>query len=174
MQGATCVFVRLWSDNNVGADVLKELLKPEVIRLNVSARDWEDAVRKSVQLLVDVEAAEPRYVDASVDMVREMGAYMVIAPGLALAHARPESGAIRNALGMITLAAPVEFGHPDNDPVDLVLSLSAIASDEHVQLMAELARFLLEEENLSALHQATEVEEVLALLDETSGSESRA
>ncbi len=153
--------------------MLKELLTPEVIRLNIAAADWEDAVRQSVQLLVDVGAADPRYVDASVDMVREMGPYMVIAPGLALAHARPESGVLRNCLGLITLANPVEFGNPDNDPVDLVFALGAIASDEHVQLMADLARFLMNEDSLPALRKATEVEEVLALVEEVSSASSR-
>jgi PTS system ascorbate-specific IIA component len=152
--------------------VLGKLLTPEVIRLNIAAADWEDAVRQSVQLLVDVGAAEPRYVDASVDLVREMGPYMVIAPGLALAHARPESGVLHNCLGLVTLADPVEFGNPDNDPVDLVFALGAIASDEHVQLMADLAKFLMHERSLPALRKATEVEEVVALIEEVSSSSS--
>lgn len=154
--------------HNTRVNVLREMLTPEVIRLNVQAKDWEDAVRQSVQLLVDVGGVEPRYVDASVELVREIGPYMVIAPGLALAHARPESGVLRNCLGLISLVEPVEFGNPDNDPVDLVFSLAAIASDEHVELMADLARFLLNEHSLPRLREATEISEVLALVEELS------
>ena len=145
--------------------MLAELLTPQVIRLKVAARDWEDAVRRSVQLLVDVGAAEPGYVDASVEMVRELGPYMVITPGLALAHARPESGVNRNCLGLITLAQPVEFGHPDNDPVDVVFALGATGNNEHIRLMADLARFLMDERSLPGLRQAATVEEVTALIE---------
>jgi len=42
--------------------------------------------------LVDTDAVFPSYVDAMVRAVEELGPYMVVAPGIALAHARPEDG----------------------------------------------------------------------------------
>ena len=144
--------------------MIKKLLKPAVIKLNTSVPDWEAAVRQSVELLVNIGAVEPRYVEASVDMVREMGPYMVIAPGLALAHARPESGVIRNCLGLLTLATPVEFGNPDNDPVDIIFSLGAIESDEHIKLMSDLARFLMNKKTLPALRRASSAREVTEII----------
>jgi mannitol/fructose-specific phosphotransferase system IIA component (Ntr-type) len=152
----------------MGADMLRQVLTPDVIRLKARATDWEDAVRQSVGLLQNVGAVEPRYVDASVQMVKDLGAYMVLAPGLALAHARPEAGVRRNCLALLTLETPVAFGHPENDPVYVVFALGAIKSDEHVKLIADLAQFLEREETIAALGRAETAEEVLALLDQGS------
>ena len=110
--------------------------------LDVAAPDWRAAVRGAVGLLVEVEAAAPEYVEACVRTVEDHGPYIVLTPGLALAHARPDSGAIRPGLVAARLAAPVEFGHPSNDPVDLVLAFSATDDGGHVAMLAGLARRL--------------------------------
>ena len=44
-------------------------------------------------------------------MVDEHGPYIVIAPGLALAHARPGPEVLADGLAVVTLAEPVPFGH---------------------------------------------------------------
>ena len=56
-------------------------------------------MRKASQPLVDAEKVTPAYVDDIVAGVRDLGPYIVIAPHVALPHARPESGAIEPAIG---------------------------------------------------------------------------
>lgn len=72
--------------------MLEELLTEKTIKLNVEAKDWEEAVRKGGAILVENDLAEPRYVDAMVKLVKENGPYIVIAPDIAMPHARPEDG----------------------------------------------------------------------------------
>lgn len=45
------------------------------------------------ELLEKSGAIEPRYIDAMINTVKEIGPYIVIAPGIAMPHARPEAGA---------------------------------------------------------------------------------
>jgi ascorbate PTS system EIIA or EIIAB component len=111
------------------------------VRIRVG--DWRAAVRAACQPLVDAGAVEPRYADRCVEMVEEHGPYVVIAPGLALAHARPEDGVSRLSLAVATLAQPVPFGHPDNDPVDLVLAFGSPDDQQHVGMLSALARRLM-------------------------------
>jgi ascorbate PTS system EIIA or EIIAB component len=111
-------------------------------RVAVSAADWQGAVRAACAPLVEAGAFEPRYPDRCIAMVEEHGPYMVLAPGLALAHARPEDGVRRLGVAAVTLATPVNFGHPDNDPVDLVFAFGSPDADQHVGLIATLARHL--------------------------------
>ncbi|WP_165358739.1 PTS sugar transporter subunit IIA [Haloactinopolyspora alba] len=110
--------------------------------VGVEARDWRAAVRAAAGLLVDAGAASAEYPDACVATVEEHGPYIVLTPGLALAHARPEGGAHASGVVAARLAAPVEFGHPDNDPVDLVLAFSATDDGDHVAMLAGLAKRL--------------------------------
>ena len=42
--------------------------------------------------MVDAGFTEPTYTEAMIDVVRDMGPYIVLAPGLAMPHARPEMG----------------------------------------------------------------------------------
>ncbi len=106
---------------------------------------------------------EGRYAERCIAMIDEHGPYVVLAPGIALAHARPEDGVVRLCLAVTTLADPVPFGHPDNDPVDLVFAFGSPDSDQHVGLLAALARALTSglDERLRAAADATEAERLL-------------
>ncbi|MEM4666305.1 MAG: PTS sugar transporter subunit IIA [Thermofilum sp.] len=84
------------------------------------AENWEEAVRLAGKLLAADGIVEERYVEAMVQVTRELGPYAVIAPGVALPHARPEDGAKEVGLSIVTLREGVNFGSP-NDPVYIVI-----------------------------------------------------
>lgn len=142
--------------------MLSEILSPRVIRLQIPVKDWKEAVEAGGALLVEAGMCEPRYVEAMVQAVRDMGAYMVLAPGLSLAHARPEDGALKIGISIITLSTPVDFGSEANDPVQLVISFCGIDHHSHVELLRELAEFLVDEGNQKLLRSSTSTEEILA------------
>jgi ascorbate PTS system EIIA or EIIAB component len=107
------------------------------------ASDWRAAVRAACAPLIAAGAVEARYADRCVEVVEENGPYMVLAPGLALAHARPEDGVRQLCLASTTLTEPVEFGHPDNDPVDLVIAFGSPDDSSHIALLQSLAEHLM-------------------------------
>jgi PTS system ascorbate-specific IIA component len=133
-------------------------MRPTDVRLGVRAKDWRAAVAEAGRVLVESGKVEDRYVDAMIRVVEELGPYMVVARGVALAHARPEAGVLERGLSLVRLKEPVRFGHPDNDPVHLVFGLAAIGGDDHVELMAELAAVLLK--GLDAISNAKTAEEM--------------
>lgn len=112
-------------------------------RVDVEANSWQDAIRAACSPLVDAGALEPRYAERCIAIVQEHGPYIVLAPGIALAHARPEDGVIRLALSAITLAKPVAFGHLQNDPVDVVIAFGSPDKQAHIGMVGALARRLL-------------------------------
>ena len=110
--------------------------------VRVAASSWPAAIRAAGQGLVDQGAAEARYVERCVAQVEEVGPYIVVAPGIALAHARPEDGALALGISVAVLDRPVAFGHAANDPVDVVLAFCSPDRDSHVGLLSALARRL--------------------------------
>ena len=88
---------------------LIDLLTEDMIELKVQAKDWEEALTIGAGLLIEAGGAEPRYLDAMIKMVYELGPYVVLAPGLALGHAGPDAGAIKTCFSLITLQNPVKF-----------------------------------------------------------------
>lgn len=80
---------------------LAESFPRQAVRLGVHAVDWRDAVRQAGCTLVETGAASDRYVDAIVAAVEELGPYIVLAPGIAIAHARPDDGATAVGFGLV-------------------------------------------------------------------------
>lgn len=122
------------------------------------------ALRMGGQLLVNSGGVEPVYLDAMIDMLNEFGPYVVIAPGLALGHARPDAGVNRTCFSLLTLKNPIEFGVPENDPVDLIFSFAAPDKNAHVEALMQMARFCMEADNLRLIREATEPQEIVDLL----------
>ncbi|GAA4287615.1 hypothetical protein GCM10022262_19740 [Georgenia daeguensis] len=105
-----------------------------------SCADWREAVRAAARLLVELGTADEAYVDACVRTVEEHGPYIVLTPGVALAHAQAVAGATTEGLAALRLGRPVEFGHATNDPVDVVLAFSSGGS--HMQMIRSMGKAL--------------------------------
>ena len=134
------------------------------IATGVRAADWRAAVRAAGNLLEASGATEARYTEAMLRAAEELGPYIVIAPGLALPHARPEDGARRACMAVITLDPPVAFGSPENDPVRVVIALGAADADGHVLALAQLMAALENPEDMNALLRARTREDVTRVL----------
>ena len=142
--------------------MLADYLTPEVIQLKIKVNNWQEAVRAGGQLLVQAGKCNLPYVEAMIQAMQDMGPYMVLAPGLALAHARPEDGANMVGLSLVTLATPVEFGSEANDPVCVVISFCAPNYESHIGMLQSLAEFLINEDNQRLLKIAQTADEILS------------
>ena len=143
---------------------LRELLSAERVATDVTVEDWEGAVRAVGRLMVDTGVVEERYIDGMISTAKELGPYIVIAPGLALPHSRPEDGVLQPCMALVTLEPPVDFGNPDNDPVDVVIAFGAVDHEQHVEALRDMATILSEPSNLSALHAAKTKEQILEIM----------
>ena len=137
------------------------------IAIGIHVADWRAAVTAAGDGLVRSGSTGPGYTKRMIDVIDEFGAYVVIAPGLALAHARPGPDVIAEGLSVVTLAEPVAFGHPHNDPVSVVLGLAVTTGDEHVLLVAELANVFNDPRVIPALAAATDAAGIRTLLGVT-------
>jgi transcriptional antiterminator/mannitol/fructose-specific phosphotransferase system IIA component (Ntr-type) len=143
---------------------LAALLRPDTIRLGLEAGCWQEVVEEAGRLLLITGAVEPRYVSAMERTISEHGPYVVIAPGIALLHARPEEGVRAICMSLVTLNPPVAFGHPRNDPVDLVFALGAMDHHSHRKALAQLADLLGDPEGLQAIRKSTTPAQVARLV----------
>jgi len=140
------------------------VLADEAIELSATVEDWRAAVTLAGLVLVRSGAATPDYANEMIRMIEEHGPYVVIAPGLALAHARPGPEVLADGLAIVTLAEPVNFGHPHNDPVSVVLALAIKTADSHLAAVADLANVFNDSNAIQALAAATSVAEVQAIM----------
>jgi PTS system ascorbate-specific IIA component len=71
---------------------------------------------------------------------------------------------LADGLAIVTLAEPVNFGHPHNDPVSVVLGLAIKSADAHLKTVANLANVFNDSNAIQALAAATTVAEVQAIM----------
>ena len=139
-------------------------LTADAIELRADAADWRAAVAVAGRVLSRIGAATDAYGAEMVRMIEEHGPYVVIAPGLALAHARPGPEVRADGLAIVTLATPVSFGHPHNDPVSVVLAIAIKHADEHLAAVAGLANVFNDSTAIAQLAEATSVDAVRAIM----------
>jgi PTS system ascorbate-specific IIA component len=139
-------------------------LPDNAIQLGATAADWRSAVRLAGARLSDSGAARPGYADEMIRMIEDHGPYVVIAPGLALAHARPGPEVMADGMSVVTLETPVDFGHPHNDPVSVILGLAVLDARSHLGSVAELANVFNDSsaiEELAAAETTGDVQRIL-------------
>ena len=149
-----------------GVSLLQDLLSEDNVSFHYPAETWEDVIRHGGQLMVDAGFTELTYTEAMIDVVRDMGPYIVLAPGLAMPHARPEMGAKQVGTALVTLEKPIDFGSPENDPVSVAIFLCAPNKDEHIQLLTDIATLFEDEEFLDAAVNFESIEDVQSFLAE--------
>ena len=149
-----------------GVSLLQDLLSEDNVSFRYPAETWEDVIRHGGQLMVDAGFTDPTYTEAMIDVVRDMGPYIVLAPGLAMPHARPEMGATQVGAALVTLEKPIDFGSPENDPVSVAIFLCAPNKDEHIQLLTDIATLFEDEEFLDAAVNFESIEDVQSFLAE--------
>lgn len=141
--------------------LLSEITGKDLIKLNVSASNWEEAIRNSTDVLVTTGKVLPSYIEGMIETTKEMGPYIVITKHVAIPHARPETGAKELAISIATLAEPVVFGNEENDPVKYIFGLSGLDNKTHLTAMAELAELLDRKEFYTVLDTAACPDEII-------------
>lgn len=143
-----------------GASFGVGVLAAESIRLGLHARDKEDAIRQSGQVLVDLGAVAPEYIQGMLDREEQISTYM--GEGVAIPHGVNEvRGHIkRAALGFLQFPDGVDW---DGNTCYVAIPIAS-TSDEHLEIMASLARVLADKTTAEQLRTAATPEQVLALL----------
>jgi ascorbate PTS system EIIA or EIIAB component len=147
------------------------LVQQQTIAAKMVAYDWKDAVSQGGALLVNASACSGKYIEAIIDSCERNGPYFVIGKGIAMPHTRPEYGAVGTGYALVTLAEPVSFGDPDNDPIDILFFMAAADSSTHVEeAMCQIADFCDNEANISKLRSFGTVPEIVQFLKTIRGT----
>lgn len=138
--------------------MLHTILTPSRIQTVQHVASWEESIRIAAQPLVSDGSVEERYVSRMVENVHAMGPYIVIAPHLAFAHARPDDGV--NALGfsLLRVQEGVPFSDAPHHHVYLVLVLAAPDNTSHLTLLSSLSHLFSDEHAVSKMASLSESE----------------
>jgi PTS system mannitol-specific IIA component/PTS system ascorbate-specific IIA component len=141
-----------------------KFLEKGFIQAQVEVSTPEEAIEAAGNILYRQNVVLKRYVEAMIDTFRTNGAYFVIAPHIAIPHARPEDGVKEASVSLVQLTKPIEFGHEQNDPVSLVFGLGAASNEEHLCLIRRLMNLLTNTSHTKKLIRAQSTNELENLI----------
>ncbi|TDD67812.1 PTS sugar transporter subunit IIA [Actinomadura darangshiensis] len=136
------------------------MLARDAIRLDAWAGGRDHAIRICGQVLVDTGAVAPAYIDAMLERERSISTYL--GEGVAIPHGTSGGRDLihRDALAVVRFPDGADW---DGNPVTVCIAIAA-RGDGHMEILAELAQVLMDPDRARALREATEDEQVLALL----------
>ena len=144
----------------------KPLIIPELVALDAAAGPGKEDVIEFLATTVAGagRASSPDGLAADAKK-RESTAPTGIPGGIAIPHCRSPH-VLAPSLGFARLAQPVDFGAADGQDADLIFMIAAPdgADDFHLQLLAKLARGLMQSDFTDALRQAADAEEVARIV----------
>ncbi len=143
---------------------IKQLLQEaNAIQVGISATDWREVIALAAQPLVNGGYVQPSYPEAVIANTLEHGAYYVFEEGIAIPHARPETGVLKDCFSMIVLDEPISF--EGSDKADIVIMFGARNSNAHIEEgIRAIVTLLEDEETLVRLRQASSAAEVIEIL----------
>ncbi|SON48928.1 PTS sugar transporter subunit IIA [Vibrio tapetis] len=104
------------------------------------------------------------YVEAIKAKHNEIGAYYVLAPKIAMPHARPEDGVNEAALQVTVFKEGVDLESQDNGDVYLSITLAAMDSDSHINTIMALSELFQNDDDIDAIITANSTEQIIDIL----------
>ena len=141
-----------------------DLLKKENVQIVESATDWKDAIRISVQPLEQHGYVESRYKEGIISNVESMGPYIVLAPYIALPHARPEQGVKESQIAVTLLQNEVRFAGEEK-PVKLLIALAASDNNRHLDALMSISELLQNEDTVQKILNSKDKEELYSYFE---------
>lgn len=143
---------------------IKQLLQEaNAIQVGVSSRDWQEVISLAARPLVQGGYVSAAYPEAVIANTLTHGAYYVFEEGIAIPHARPETGVLKDCFSLIVLEEPVSFD--GSDKADIVIMFGARDSNAHIEEgIRAIVTMLEDEETLVRLRKASSVAEVIDIL----------
>jgi PTS system ascorbate-specific IIA component len=136
-------------------------LTEELISFENGFESWEDAIRFSSISLLEQGFIEQSYIESMIDSVNEYGPYIVIAPNIAMPHARPESGSKKVGFAVTLYRDPVAFSELPEHQARLFVTLSCVNAETHLKMLQALVEVLADEEKFNAILNSKTKQEIL-------------
>lgn len=131
--------------------MLNQIFESGYYSIHEGFESWEDAVRASVQPMIDKGAVLPAYANSIVDSVKKFGPYIVIAPDIAIPHAEDKANVVKTSIGFMKSNRAVSFSDDPEQDARLFFVLASNDEAKHLENLKALMQLLCDEELVEKL-----------------------
>lgn len=150
--------------NKVEKNSLKDFIKRENIELKLNCKDWIDAIGKASDILIKKDSITEKYKEGIIENFEKLGPYMVIAPGICLAHVDRTDEINETCMSLVNLKYPIKFNSEFNDPVKLILTFATKDKQSHLNALLEFMSLINNSKDLDRLMTTSSKDEVREIL----------
>jgi mannitol/fructose-specific phosphotransferase system IIA component (Ntr-type) len=140
-------------------------LTKEYIQFEDVFESWEKAIEVACKPLLKGKKIKESYIEGIIDSVKEHGPYIVIAPNVALPHARPETDSLEIAFSVMITKEPVSFDKAKEFTASLFITLSCVDAETHIEILQHIVSILSDQDKCERLINAKTKEEVLEIFE---------
>lgn len=133
------------------------------IQIVEEVENWEKAIQIAAKPLIKKNKIKEGYVENMIDSIKELGPYIILIPGVAMPHARPNGNVLESSVSMLKINKGVSFSKETED-VKLMFVLAAKDSNSHIEIIEELTNLLGDDEKIEKLKVATSLKEIEDIL----------
>lgn len=147
---------------------MTKLITRELVAIEDQAKDWQEAIRLAARPLLNQGYINEGYVASMIQNVEDLGPYIVLAPNVAVPHARPEGNVTQMAISLLKLNQAVNFRNEEDQEdnwVRILFCLAAVDSSSHLVALQALGVLLDSDEVIDQLITANSEEEMLEMIN---------
>ncbi|MCO6524133.1 MAG: PTS sugar transporter subunit IIA [Candidatus Schmidhempelia sp.] len=144
--------------------MLSKWLTAETINIVKAIDNWQTAIDICAIPLLQNGSISSDYLQAIYHLHENIGPYYVLAPGIAMPHARPEDGVNRLGLSLLLVKQGVNFNASNNDPVYIIILLAAPDSESHLEIIQNLADLFSNSDDIQKMINANSYEAILKVI----------
>jgi PTS system mannitol-specific IIA component len=139
---------------------VSDILTPALVRVPGTATTKDDAIREAGQMLVDVGAVEPAYVDAMFEREKSVSTYM--GNYLAIPHGTNEAKDTisRSAISVVRYDQPIDW---DGNEVRFAVGIAGVENG-HLEILGKIAIVFSDSDEVDKLLAARSADELYELL----------
>lgn len=149
-----------------GNPSLAQMIPLSRIRFVRKLPDWREAIERAAEPLLEEGIIERPYIAAMIKKVEGLGPYIVIAPDVAIAHAKPEEGVLRTGMSLLLVHDGVLFSAEAKHRVRALFALASEDGESHLTALSQLTTLLRDEANRERLAGADSAQAIAAMFEQ--------
>lgn len=143
---------------------IMNLIGDNIVICNEQNLTVDEALNLTCSKLLEQGKVQSSYLEAIKTKHKEIGAYYVLAPKIAMPHARPEDGVNEAALQITVFKNGVDLESEDNGDVFFSVTLAALDSNSHIQTIVALSELFQNDEDVDAIIAAEDESAIAEIL----------
>lgn len=126
----------------------------EAIIMEENCPTWRKAIKLGTKCMEKLGVIEPSYHEKIIHNLKVYGPYMVVAPGVAIAHAGASDGVLMDGIGVTIIEDGIMFFDRYEKPVHVIFTLALKTKEAHL-IVEQLMKLALNEEKMQKIKMAS-------------------